>query len=105
MAAEGTVYVPSACRKEKGCRVHVAFHGCGQNRAAVKDAFVSGTGFAAWADSNRLIVLFPEAAADPAVNPLGCWDWWGFTGFEYLTREAPQIAAVHAMVQRLATKP
>lgn len=105
MAAEGAVYIPPACRAEKGCRVHVAFHGCGQNRAAVSDAFVSGTGFAAWADSNRLIVLFPQAATDPLVNPLGCWDWWGYTGFSYLTRDAPQIASVHAMVTKLAAKP
>ncbi len=105
MAAEGAVYIPPVCRREKGCRVHVAFHGCGQNRAAVNDAFVSGTGFAAWADSNRLIVLFPQTVADPLVNPLGCWDWWGYTGFQYLTREGPQIAAVYAMVTRLASKP
>jgi poly(3-hydroxybutyrate) depolymerase len=105
MASDGAVYIPSACRKDKGCRVHVAFHGCGQNRAAVSDAFVSGTGFAAWADSNRLIILFPQAEADLAVNPLGCWDWWGYTGFQYLTRDAPQITAVHAMVTKLTSKP
>jgi len=105
LAPDGAVYVPAACRKEKGCRVHVAFHGCSQSRDMVGDAFVSGTGFAPWADANRIIVLYPQVAADPMSNPLGCWDWWGYTGFGYLTRDAPQIAAVHAMVAKLASKP
>ena len=105
LAAEGAVYIPSSCRNAPGCRVHIAFHGCQQNRAAVGDAFVSGTGFAAWADTNRFVVLYPQVASDPFVNPLGCWDWWGYTGFSYLTRDAPQIAAVHAMVARLTARP
>ena len=105
LAAEGAVYVPAACRTHAGCRVHVAFHGCQQSRASVGDAFVTGAGFEAWADTNRIVVLFPQVAADAFVNPLGCWDWWGYTGFAYLTRDAPQIAAVHAMVTRLSAKP
>ena len=105
LAAEGAVYVPAACHTAPGCRIHIAFHGCQQNRQSVGDAFVSGTGFAAWADTNRLIVLYPQVASDAAANPLGCWDWWGYTGFSYLTRDAPQIAAVHAMVARLSARP
>ena len=102
LAAEGAVYIPDACSSAGGCRIHVAFHGCQQSRAAVGDAFVSGTGFGAWADTNRIIVLFPQVAPAPFTNPLGCWDWWGYTGFEYLTRDAPQIAAVHRMVMQLS---
>ena len=105
LAAEGAVYVPAACLANAGCRVHIAFHGCQQSRASVGDAFVTGAGFEAWADSNRIVVLFPQVAADPFLNPLGCWDWWGYTGFDYLTRDAPQIAAVHAMVVRLSARP
>ena len=104
MAGEGAVYVPHSCRSEPGCRIHIAYHGCQQSRTTVGEAFVGGTGFAAWADTNRLIVLYPQVAADPLVNPLGCWDWWGYTGFGYLTRDAPQIAAVHAMVTRLSKR-
>ncbi len=101
MSDRGVVYVPPACRDGAGCRVHIAFHGCGQNRASVGDAFVKETGFARWADANRLIVLFPQVIAS-AVNPQGCWDWWGYTGRDYLTRSAPQIAMVHRMLERLA---
>ncbi|MEI9900752.1 MAG: hypothetical protein WDN31_12225 [Hyphomicrobium sp.] len=53
-----------------------------------------------WADTNNIIVLFPQTAATP-LNPQGCWDWWGYTGSEYLTREAPQITAVYRMLERL----
>ncbi|MEQ1694200.1 MAG: poly(3-hydroxybutyrate) depolymerase [Hyphomicrobiaceae bacterium] len=105
MADTGAAYIPSACREGAGCRVHVAFHGCQQTQKSVGDAFVSGTGFAAWADTNRIILLFPQVDADPFVNPMGCWDWWGYTGFDYLTRNAPQVVAVHRMVERLAGKP
>lgn len=95
------LYVPDVCAKEPGCRVHVAFHGCVQNMDAVGDAFTRDTGFGRWADTNRLIVMFPQTAVS-ALNPKGCWDWWGYTGRKYLTREAPQIVAVHRMLQALA---
>lgn len=103
MAAQGAVYVPEACRAG-GCRVHVAFHGCVQNRETVGDAFIEETGFARWADTNRLVVLFPQVAAS-GDNPQGCWDWWGYTGPQFLTRDAPQIRAVKAMLTRLAQSP
>jgi poly(3-hydroxybutyrate) depolymerase len=100
LADRGSVYVPAACATSGACRVHIAFHGCSQNSAAAGDAFVRDTGFARWADTNALIVLFPQAAASP-MNPQACWDWWGYTGHDYLTREAPQIQAVYRMLERL----
>ncbi|MEL7047958.1 MAG: PHB depolymerase family esterase [Pseudomonadota bacterium] len=113
MAAEGVAYIPQSCRSDggaggqldrkagPGCRVHVAYHGCAQNIKAVGDAFVRDTGFARWADRNRLVVLYPQTKAS-ALNPQGCWDWWGFTSQKYLTREAPQIIAVHRMLRALS---
>jgi poly(3-hydroxybutyrate) depolymerase len=101
MAGTGTAYIPDNCRQTPGCRIHVAFHGCGQNESQVGNAFTTKTGFARWADTNRLIVLFPQADAS-VVNPQGCWDWWGYTGGDFLTRSAPQIRAVQAMLERLA---
>jgi hypothetical protein len=38
-------------------------------------------------------------------NPRGCWDWWGYTGSQYATQAGAQIAAVKAMVDRLASPP
>ena len=104
LADEGAVYIPDVCRTAGGCRVHVAFHGCAQNRETVGDAFIAQTGFQRIADSNRLIVLFPQTVAT-ASNPQGCWDWWGYTGNDFLTREAPQIRAVFGMIKRLSEAP
>lgn len=100
LAETGVVYVPKACKETPGCRVHIAFHGCAQNREAVGDTFIKESGFARWADTNRFIVLFPQIADSP-INPQGCWDWWGYTGPQYLTRDAPQIAAVNRMLDAL----
>lgn len=103
MADTGIVYIPEQCRGG-GCRVHVAYHGCAQNRETIGEAFVEQTGFARWADTNKLVVLFPQTVATGS-NPQGCWDWWGYTGRDFLTREAPQIRAVAAMLARLSEKP
>jgi poly(3-hydroxybutyrate) depolymerase len=102
MSAEGFAYVPSAC-DAGGCRVHVAFHGCRQHAAALGDRFAREAGYNRWADGNRLVILYPQAAPGWfPFNPIGCWDWWGYTGPNYATRSGAQIRAVIAMLERLA---
>jgi poly(3-hydroxybutyrate) depolymerase len=106
MAVDGFVYLPRACETER-CRVHVAFHGCRQGVDAVDEQFVRNAGYNRWADTNRLIVLYPQAVARYwwwPFNPRGCWDWWGYTGQAYATKDAPQMRAVMAMVERLGTR-
>jgi hypothetical protein len=100
LADTGVVYIPKACQTSGDCRVHVAYHGCEQNRESVGDAFIKESGFARWADTNQLVILFPQVATT-ALNPQACWDWWGYTGSEFLTRDAPQIAAVNKMLNVL----
>jgi poly(3-hydroxybutyrate) depolymerase len=94
--------LPRACDTER-CRIHVAFHGCRQGAETVGERFVSDSGYNRWADTNRLIVLYPQAIARYfwTYNPRGCWDWWGYTGERYATKEGAQIRAVLAMVERL----
>ncbi|MEO0672013.1 MAG: poly(3-hydroxybutyrate) depolymerase [Pseudomonadota bacterium] len=98
---EGKAYIPDDCRKNGGCRIHIAFHGCDQARRLVGDVFVGRTGFAQWAATNRLVVLFPQIAPT-AINLQACWDWWGYTGRAFLTRSAVQITAVHRMREQLS---
>jgi hypothetical protein len=105
LGSEGVVYIPETCAKQGGCRLHIALHGCEQNRDKVGITFIEGSGFARWAAANRLVVLFPQVSANPLLNPKGCWDWWGYTGEDYLTKDAPQIAAIWKMVGRLAERP
>ncbi|MGF1641439.1 MAG: hypothetical protein ACFCUO_10875 [Rhodospirillales bacterium] len=111
MARVGYVYVPKACAAGDPCRLHVALHGCRQHLAAIGDAFTAGAGYNRWAEANAIVVLYPQAAPRtttlfglelPWPNPLGCWDWWGFTGPDYAVRRGGQIAAIKAMIDRLA---
>ena len=106
MDDEGFLYLPKACESAR-CRIHVALHGCRQNARAVGERFVRDAGYNRWAESNRLIVLYPQTVARyfPLFNPRGCWDWWGYTGADYHTRSAPQIRAIKAMLDRLGEAP
>jgi hypothetical protein len=104
MAAEGFVYIPQPCEKQR-CRIHVAFHGCRQGVADIGEQFVRDAGYNRWAETNALIVLYPQAIKrfSPFTwNPRGCWDWWGYTGADYHTQSGAQIRAVKAMIDRLA---
>ncbi len=110
LADEGYLFVPPACHAG-ACRIHVAFHGCRQSAAQIGRRFVEGAGYNAWAASNRIIVLYPQVAPRYGAamgswkwlnNPFACWDWWGYSGNDYPTRQGPQINAVRTMIERLA---
>jgi len=103
MAATAYVYVPTGC-KTGGCGLHIAFHGCKQNADTMGETYVKESGYQRWAQARRLIVLYPQTA-NSARNPNGCWDWWGYTVPDYHTRNAPQIKAIRAMIDRLLAKP
>lgn len=107
MNGSGYLYVPKECETGR-CRVHLAFHGCRQHADAVGDQFARNAGYNRWAETNRLIVLYPQAESSWsffAYNPRGCWDWWGYSGSSYHTREGAQIKAVMAMLKRLRSAP
>ncbi len=104
LAPEGVVYVPAECESHTACRLHIALHGCDQARETVGEVFIQKSGFANYADTNRLVILFPQVAGS-SVNPHGCWDWWGYSDVDYLGKDAPQIEAIWAMVERLAAQP
>ena len=100
----GYVYVPSQCEGQQ-CSVHISFHGCNQYADAVGREYVDNTGLNQWADSNAMIVLYPQTKKSMflPLNPQGCWDWWGYTGENYATKDAVQIQAVVNMVNNLNT--
>jgi poly(3-hydroxybutyrate) depolymerase len=112
MAATGWVYVPASCAAGGSCRLHVALHGCQQNTATIGDKFVKNTGYTRWADSNHIVVLFPQtkvdntsratAASGSLANSNGCWDWIGWYGSNFAQRAGTQAKAIKAMVDRLA---
>jgi poly(3-hydroxybutyrate) depolymerase len=105
MADTGYVFVPQDCENGAACRVHIALHGCEQDAAHVDRRFVDDAGYNAWADTNHLIVLYPQAKASdlaPA-NPLACWDWWSYINHsdDYVTKQGLQIKAIKAMLDAL----
>jgi hypothetical protein len=102
LAREGVAYVPPACESMSGCRVHIVFHGCLQSRTTdgIGDLFIERTGYTRYADANRLVLLYPQTNANTAPN--ACWDWWGYAASDHLSKQAPQLSAIKAMLDRLA---
>ena len=101
---EAFLYVPKSCAAGERCGVHVFFHGCQQSSELVGDAVARGAGFNEWADTRRLLVLYPQVKSSKfsPMNPLGCFDWWGYTSAGYATRNGLQIRAVKAVLDNLA---
>lgn len=64
MAETGYVYVPAACAAQQRCRVHVALHGCKQNFDTIGDRYIQHAGYNEWADTNRLIILYPQTIGE-----------------------------------------
>ncbi len=99
---EGYVYIPSGCRMGENphCRLHIAFHGCVQGPEYAQDIFPKTAGYNTWAEANNIVVLYPSAKTG-GLNMKGCWDWFGYTGLTYLTKDGEQIKAIMKMVDRL----
>jgi predicted esterase len=101
MGATGFAYVPAACAAGQSCRLLVALHGCQQGYGAVGTAFVDRANLNQYADTNRTVVLYPQAIAT-GVNPNGCWDWWGYLGqTNYPIKGGAQVETIMNMVRRL----
>lgn len=105
MAPQGYLYVPADCNQTGAkCAVHVVFHGCAQSADAVGDAVYGKLGYNQWADANRIIMLYPQVNKSTfPVNPMGCWDWWGYSGLNFQTQSGAQLSVIRAMVQRLTS--
>jgi poly(3-hydroxybutyrate) depolymerase len=97
----GYLYLPASCREGRACKLHVALHGCRQTPGHIGGRFLTEAGYNDWAETNDLIVLYPQAHTSRR-NPLGCWDWWGYEGANYHLRTGRQAAAIMGMVKQLA---
>ena len=113
MAATGWAYVPANCSSGAQCKVHVALHGCQQSTDKIGDKFYRNTGYSRWADTNSIIVLFPQTRIDNAshstsasgslANANACWDWIGWYGTNFAQKAGTQMAAIKAMVDRVSS--
>lgn len=95
------LYVPKQCRDGESCKLHISFHGCQQNAATIGTKYALNGGFNEQADALNLVVLYPQIAANNPLNPLACWDWWGYTGSNFASHSGAQIAAIAQMMSQL----
>jgi hypothetical protein len=104
----GYVFVPRECEDGAACRVHIALHGCLQDVGEIDRRFIDDTGYNAWADTNRLIVLYPQTAVSWYLpyNPLACWDLWGYVdqSDSYVTKSGSQIRTIKGMLDALTAR-
>ena len=110
MSDEAYAYVPKSCEAQT-CKVHVAFHGCEQGSEKIGNLFYTKTGYNELADSNHIIVLYPQVRASNGFfspfNPKGCWDFWGYSDLNpfhltYFTNKGNQMTAIKEMLDRMA---
>jgi hypothetical protein len=111
---KGFAYVPASCEAREMCRVHVALHGCLQSYGNIGEDFVGHAGYNEWADTNHIVVLYPQIQAVGLTrlgitNPQACWDWWGYLDANptvsptYLLKSGRQISAIKAMLDRITS--
>ena len=108
LGGSGYLFVPRACEEGAACRVHIALHGCKQDSGDIDRRYVDDTGYNAWADTNGLIVLYPQTVSSSYLpfNPEACWDWWSYVNHEdsYVTKSGPQIRTIKAMLDALTAR-
>lgn len=103
LGSEGYVYVPAACEDgTTACHLHVAFHGCMQDLSNIGNQYAEDTGFNSWAEANNIIVLYPYATSSvmPS-NPNACWDWWGYTGANYVYQSGVQMKFTMDLIEHI----
>lgn len=111
MSPTGSVFVPKACAGGDQCGLVLALHGCLQEASLIGNRWVTEAGINAWADTNKLVVVYPDTIASSApgtTNPNACFDWWGYSNQydpNYALKNGLQMSVLYAMVQRVTGRP
>ncbi|KAI5459539.1 putative polyhydroxybutyrate depolymerase [Mariannaea sp. PMI_226] len=115
MDSTGYLYIPAACQSGSTtvCKLHVALHGCLQSYSSIGSKFIDNTGYNKWADTNNIIILYPQAVPDssshtiwsglPLPNPNGCWDWVGWYGTNADQLGGVQMLAIVNQVSQIVS--
>jgi hypothetical protein len=128
LADTGYLFVPKACEAGSPpplCKLQVVLHGCLQSAESLAEAdpkdpegkykFIKHIGVNAWADTNRIVVLYPQTHATKVAdlpreevmpflntNPLDCWNFWGYGGDNmFPTKKGVQVSAIWRMIQKI----
>ncbi|WP_250475703.1 prolyl oligopeptidase family serine peptidase [Caballeronia sp. GAFFF1] len=111
MSSTGSVFVPKACAQGQQCGLVLALHGCLQQASLIGNRWVTEAGINEWADTNKLVVVYPDTVASSApgpTNPNGCFDWWGYSNQydpNYALKSGAQLSVLYAMVRRVTGRP
>lgn len=111
MSPTGSVFVPKACAQGSQCGFVLALHGCLQEASLIGNRWVTEAGINEWADTNRLVVVYPDtipSSAPGPTNPNACFDWWGYSNQydpNYALKSGLQMSVLYAMVQRVTGRP
>ncbi|MEX3789236.1 prolyl oligopeptidase family serine peptidase [Paraburkholderia sp. BR14374] len=111
MSSTGSVFVPQACAKGETCGFVLALHGCLQEASLIGNRWVTEAGINEWADTNKLVVVYPDTFASSApgpTNPNACFDWWGYSNQydpNYALKSGLQMSVLYGMVQRVTGRP
>jgi poly(3-hydroxybutyrate) depolymerase len=105
LMATAYLFVPPACTGDgQSCALHLVLHGCAQSAETVGTDFIEQSGYLPWAETNHIVLAFPqvEKSLVAPLNPHGCWDWWGYTGADYLWRDGRQMKVIADWIRSLA---
>ena len=69
--------------------------------------YVTGAGYNDWADTNNLVILYPQTKASQISpsNGNACWNWWGYCNDPdtYDTQQGSQMNMVYLMIQKIGS--
>jgi poly(3-hydroxybutyrate) depolymerase len=97
----GFIYIPEPCMSDS-CKLHISLHGCSVNN--YYDEAVHELSFNRWAETNRMVVLYPRMAEHGTTvqEKIGCWDAYAQTSPKYDTKDGIQMIAIREMIRRVA---
>ena len=98
MASEGVAYIPKQCLEGQACKMHLSFHGCKQAESYIGANYYTRVGINEWANSNDIVVVYPQAVKYGFDNPNACWDWWGYSGKDFAFKSGSQMKAVKQII-------
>jgi len=113
LSQTGYIYIPNSCLSTKvQCSLHIMFHGCTMyaENPTMGLNFTQFNGINSWADSNKIIVLYPQSGGyvnrrdlTPAEQELiGCYDSFGQTAEDFSFKSGPQMESVARMINAMS---
>jgi len=110
LADVGWIYIPLPCQApstSNPCKLHIFFHGCSGDYSIPQFNFtyIKHAGFNSWAESNEIVVLYPQMGGyhNGTKQQLGgCWDSYGDTGEDYCLKSGVQMTTVRKMINAIA---